>query len=758
VKVTRFTETLTDLRPGDHLCFLYETEDERRDVLTPFLRQGLEQGEKALYILASSRQQSEEHAKIRATILGYLQEDGLDVEPYLTRCQLVFVTAAETYLPEGSFDPKSAIVWLKTEMQQAVTEGYSGLRVIREMAWQLNGSPGSERLIEYEAKLNDFLSGTQCVTLCQYDRRRFAPATLLDALRTHPIAVVGTELLDSCYYISPAELLGADLPESELRHWLQNLTEHRRTQEALRVRTHELDERVKELHCLYGISNLVEQPGISLEEILQGVVDLVPPACRYPGDTCARITFQRQVFETDNFEETPWKWTSDIVVRGERVGCLEVGYLGGQAESGTEPLLRVERDLLNAIAERLGRIIERRQAEEKVRRHEEQLAVLNVVAATVSRSLDLERVLNDALSEVLRLDVLGPEARANICLLDEQTGDLVLAVQQGAPQGYPVEPIEWGDRLCGQAVQAGEVILSDDCWQDEKRGCCWPRTSPHKEICLPLKARDKVLGVLNLWLPLGWELTTGNVDLLTLISEQISVAIQNARLFQAVRQQHGQLRALSARLAEVEEIERQQLARELHDQVGQNLTALGINLNIARAQMPDTSSAGDIVRARLDDSLALVEQTTERIRDVMANLRSPVMDDYGLVAALQWYARQLSSRTNIDVAVKGQEPVPRLASRIENALFRIAQEALTNVVKHAQATRATVRVEADAGTVRLVIADDGSGFDPGRLKTRDGRLRWGLLTMTERAEAVGGHCRIESHPQMGTQVFVEVTV
>jgi signal transduction histidine kinase len=749
-----------DLQPGDHLCFLYETEDERREVLTPFLRQGLEQGEKSLYIVASSRQHSREHAKISARIVGYLRGDGLDVEPYLARRQLTFLTAAETYLRGGFFDPQSMIVWLQTETQQALIEGYSTLRVASEMNWALSGSPGSERLIEYEAKLNDFLSGGQCITLCQYDRRRFAPATLLDALRTHPIALVGTELHDNCYYIPPAELLGIDSPESELRHWLQNLTEHRRTEEALRIRTHELDQRVKELRCLYGISNLVEEPRVSLEEILQGVVDLIPPTCRYPGDNCARISFGEQTFATDNFEETARKQTSDIMVRGERVGCLEVYYVGAQAEVDAGLVLRDERDLLNAITERLGRIIERRQAEEQVRRHEEQLAVLNVVAATVSRSLDLERVLNDALSEVLRLDVLGHEARASICLLDERTGDLVLAAHQGAPQGFfpLVEPIRWGERLSGQAIQTGEVIISDNCWQDERHGCCWPSTAPHKEICLPLKARAKVLGALNLWLPLAWELTPGNVDLLTLISEQISVAIQNARLFQAVRQQHEQLRALSARLAEVEEFERQQLARELHDQVGQNLTALGINLNIARAQIPDTSPLGDAVRGRLDDSLTLVEQTTERIRDVMANLRSPVMDDYGLVATLQWYGRQLSARTDIDVAVYGQELVPRLASRIENALFRIAQEALTNVVKHAHATQATVTVDTDGDTVRLVIADDGSGFDPGQLKTSDGRLRWGLLTMTERAEAVGGHCHIESQPQKGTRVVVEVTL
>lgn len=754
----RFPHTLADLRPGDHLCFLYETDKEHRAVLTPFLRQGLEQSEKVLYIIDSGPQQRGGYAQTTETVLGYLRDHGLDVEPYLTRQQLIFLTDKETYLREGAFGLDSMIAWLQTETQQALTEGYSALRVTSEMTWALHGSPGSERLIEYEAKLNDFLPGSQCITLCQYDRRRFDPEALLDALRTHPITVVGTEVYDNCYYIPPAELLGSDLPASKLRHWVQNLAEHRRTEEVLRKRTHELDERVKELHCLYGISNLVEEPGISLEEILQGTVDLIPPAFQYPQVTCARIIFEGQAFAADNFEETVWKQTSDIVVHSDRVGSLEVCYLGEKPKGDETPFLKEERDLLNAIAEQLGRIIERRQAKEQVQRHKEELAILNVVAATVSRSLDLERVLSDALAEVLRLDVLGPEAKAMICLLDEQTGDLVLAAHQGVSKDLSsfVESIQLGNRLCGLAIQAGKVVISDDCWQNEQRGCCWPSTAPHKEICLPLKVREKVLGVLNLWLPLARKLTTSDVDLLTLISEQTSVAIQNARLFQAVRQQHEQLRTLSARLAETEEVERQQLARELHDQVGQNLTALGINLNIVRAQLPDASPIGDVVCARLDDSLALVEQTAERIRDLMSNLRPPVMDDYGLVATLHWYGRQLSSRTSIDVAVNGVEPDPRPAARVENALFRIAQEALTNVIKHAQATQATVTVEANGDTVRLVIADDGVGFDPGRPITADGRQGWGLLTMTERAEAVGGHLQIESRPQGGTQVVVEV--
>ncbi|MCK4788799.1 MAG: sensor histidine kinase [Desulfobacteraceae bacterium] len=203
----------------------------------------------------------------------------------------------------------------------------------------------------------------------------------------------------------------------------------------------------------------------------------------------------------------------------------------------------------------------------------------------------------------------------------------------------------------------------------------------------------------------------------------------------ALQQYTERLRALATQLAELTEAERQRLARELHDQVGQNLTALGINLNIVQTEMP--KEVTDLLRSRLEDSLSLMEQTAERIRDAMADLRPPVLDDYGLVAALHWYVDQFARRTDIAVIVEGEEPVPRLDTRVENTLFRIAQEALTNVAKHAQATQVTVTIKVDSGTLRLVVADDGIGFDPAHLPAPDGGQHFGLLIMSERAEAVG---------------------
>jgi two-component system sensor histidine kinase UhpB len=221
-----------------------------------------------------------------------------------------------------------------------------------------------------------------------------------------------------------------------------------------------------------------------------------------------------------------------------------------------------------------------------------------------------------------------------------------------------------------------------------------------------------------------------------------------------LRQSRNRLRALTSQLAELSEIERKRLSRELHDQVGQNLTALGINLNIIHAEV--AAGASKTLLSRLDDSVRLVEQTTRRIRDVLANLRPPVLDDYGLVAALEWYSRRFNQRTNIIMRVEGDELSPRLPPRLESVLFRIAQEALTNVAKHSRASQVTVSVEERKGSMRLVITDDGIGFNPSQLADFRGGRGWGLLTMTERAEAEGGNFRVESQPDSGTRVIVEV--
>jgi len=189
-----------------------------------------------------------------------------------------------------------------------------------------------------------------------------------------------------------------------------DITERRQALQALWNQTHDLGERVKELNCLYGISNLVHRPDLSLEEILQETVDLIPPGWQYPEVTCARITLEGQEFRTENFRETVWRQTSDVIVNGERSGAVEVCYLEERRESDEGSFLPEKGDLINAIAERLGRVIERRQAEEALRDSEEQLRNVLDVSRDLIYRLNLQTHTYEYVSpSVLRLVGFAPQ-------------------------------------------------------------------------------------------------------------------------------------------------------------------------------------------------------------------------------------------------------------------------------------------------------------------------------------------------------------
>ncbi len=220
------------------------------------------------------------------------------------------------------------------------------------------------------------------------------------------------------------------------------------------------------------------------------------------------------------------------------------------------------------------------------------------------------------------------------------------------------------------------------------------------------------------------------------------------------KQVQEQLQNLSRRLMEVQESERRFLASELHDQIGQNLTALSINLNVIRSRF---SEEVDIkIVDRLEDSLKLVEETIERMRSVMAGLRPPVLDDYGLAVALRWYTERFSERNAVVTVVQEKEFLSCLPLTVETALFRIVQEVLTNVSKHANAKHVIITLERIDGVVQLVVSDDGVGFDPSVLRKLKKQPGWGLITIEERAKAMGGNVYVKSAPGKGTRIIVQV--
>jgi len=219
----------------------------------------------------------------------------------------------------------------------------------------------------------------------------------------------------------------------------------------------------------------------------------------------------------------------------------------------------------------------------------------------------------------------------------------------------------------------------------------------------------------------------------------------------ALRQAAQDLHGLTRRLVQAEEAERRRLARELHDRVGQSLSALNINLDIISR---DSHALPPALRQRLEDSLGLVDGTLQSIESVMADLRPPLLDEYGLGAALGWHSEEFARRTGVPVTVTDRTPDATKGARPEAAvaLFRIAQEALNNVLKHAQARNVRIDVSATDEELILDVHDDGRGFDPRAAR----RGRWGMTTMRERAEAAGGQLHVDATPGEGTRIHARV--
>ncbi len=226
---------------------------------------------------------------------------------------------------------------------------------------------------------------------------------------------------------------------------------------------------------------------------------------------------------------------------------------------------------------------------------------------------------------------------------------------------------------------------------------------------------------------------------------------QLRRKEEALRGYANRLRELSHRLRTLEETERHAIARELHDRIGQELSTLALILGSLGAMLSQESLRA--VAKPLQDMQGLLKSMAANVRDVMAELRPPVLDDYGLLAALRQLVTEFSRCSGIAAELSGVELQPRLSLIVETAMYRISQEALNNIAKHAQAKKVEVSLHAAAGRVMLDIADDGIGFDAN--ETLPDKRHWGMTTMRERAEAVGIVFSLESARGAGTHIVLE---
>jgi len=218
-------KAINNLQPHDHLCLIYETQDEQFEAAIPYIREGLKQGEKCIYIADENTVECVETE---------MNKTGIDVESHQKSGALSIVTSQESYLKEGSFDPDRMIQFLENLTKEAKKEGYSVLRVTGEMTWVLAGDPGSDRVMEYEAKLNYFIEKNDCLAICQYNRNKFSPDTILDVIHTHPLVIFGRTVANNFYYIPPDEFLQPGQASLEVDRLLSNIVEREKLEKRLK--------------------------------------------------------------------------------------------------------------------------------------------------------------------------------------------------------------------------------------------------------------------------------------------------------------------------------------------------------------------------------------------------------------------------------------------------------------------------------------------------------------------------------------------
>jgi len=474
----------------------------------------------------------------------------------------------------------------------------------------------------------------------------------------------------------------------------------------LRQLTHDLGERVKELNCLYGISNLIEKRGISLEEIAQGTADLIPAAWQYPEITSARINLGSQEFKTKNFRETVWKQTSNIIVHVELIGTVEVYYSEEKTVRDEGPFLKEERVLINTIAERLGRITEQRQAEEEIRLLKEKYEDLYNNAPTMYMSIDPKGIVIECNNTIL--DKLGYTKREFIG--KHMTKFVTKESAANFEKDFP------------KLLKTGKML-----------GAERQLVSKSREII------DAILGV-------------------TVEYDEHGKPIKTRAIFEDIterKQAEEHVRTLTQQLIKVQESERHMISRELHDRVAQDLSTIKISLEILLGNEQEVSPE---ISQRVSGLSRTLQGVIMAVRDLSYDLRPPGLEDMGLIQTVFQYCQDFSEDNgiNVDFHSAGMENL-KLDFDTKINLYRLIQEGLNNINKHADASNVLIRLVAASPNIILRIEDDGKGFDvENRLANASNEKRMGIRSMEERVKLLQGEMEIQSRLMHGTEISIKL--
>lgn len=384
------------------------------------------------------------------------------------------------------------------------------------------------------------------------------------------------------------------------------------------------------------------------------------------------------------------------------------------------------------------------------------LSAMVELAQILTSTVDLGRLIHYALYQIVH-------SFEGVCccvlFLKQPDGVLELVGEYRRPNApTPTTPLPLhevasraitSEQPVGAGLNGAVELLDQGIWESQ--------TEPvYRTLGVPLIRKEAAFG--SLVLSSLWEdtpLSISDLRLLTAFAQQTATAIENVRLYLAVQERETRLEELVRQLVNAQEGERQAIARELHDETGQKLTALAMGLAAVDTSLGDGDQAS--AQRLIRNLRALSDQAITELRNVMSDLRPALLDDLGLVPALRSHVQQLAERhPEFAIILDADRPTRRLAPEYETVLFRAAQEALSNAARHAHATEVRVTLVQQADVAHLEICDNGVGFDQHATRSPAPGRGLGLIGIRERVTLVGGTCRIESASGQGTRVVVEL--
>jgi signal transduction histidine kinase len=383
------------------------------------------------------------------------------------------------------------------------------------------------------------------------------------------------------------------------------------------------------------------------------------------------------------------------------------------------------------------------------------LSVASDVASRIAAASTLEHICDCLLDEAV---ALAGATCAEVLLRDPETRQLTCLAHRG--------PFPWcsaelggqrlGARLFQLVTEDAQAVVIAGLEEEERVGLKAPGAGRLRSaLSIPMRVRGQIVGVMNFCGDDDAAFSSETVRLLNLLATIGALALDNAHLYWEANARARLRRQLLAREIAVREEERRRIARGLHDEAGQSLTGLIMSLDALEQALPANGREQAHLRRYLTEARDIAAGTLQEIRRVIFDLRPTLLDDLGLAAAVDWYAKTSLSKAGIRPIVRANGLDSRLPQRVEVALYRLVQEAVTNVIRHSYARQCTVSLTWSDGTVYTSVEDDGRGFDPDKID-RLGEEHLGIAGMQERVRSLDGQFAIDSRPGRGTRVQIRI--